>query len=430
MGYNLILKKQKTMIITRRIQIIPAGSREDKIETMQVLRSWRNEVRKAANAVVCHKFVQQHIAEFSYIEPDIFERFSNPDKNGNPALYAKDILKKEPGNSEQNSTYRIISKMLKGKIPSAIFGCLNQAVAQSYSKRLKDMFIGKASAPSYSNIPIPFPASELKLSPITMESKEGKTFKTYLMDFFHLPFELYFGKDMSGNRTIVHRALEGQYKICTSSIFIKDANKERGTKEEIYLLLCLDIPKKIQKLDVNKILYASLSPTTPIVCSTKREKVEELMNEQNIDIESEKKTREKGYKRIGNSEEFLHRRIQIQNALHAAQINARYAKGGHGRRKKLKAVDLYHEKEKNYVDYKTHVYSRILVNTAERNNCGTIVLLEQKEKEEEAKKVKILLRNWSYHDLQTKICYKADMLGIKVVVPPKKKEKKTEKLNS
>lgn len=405
------------MIITRNIELIPVGNESERKEILHQLYTWRDLVRKAANAAVTHKFVQQNIADFEYLKDVTLDEYLGKDKS--KIVYAKDVIKEGPGLSEQNVTYRLISSMLKGKVPSDIFSCLNQSVSQSFKKRYADFAKGKASIPSYANIPIPFSSKALSLSPVTVEYDEkdeetGKTehkkVNTYRLDFFHLPFDLMFGKDLSGNRTIVKKGLAGEYKFCGSSVMIKDGDKEKGRKRKIFLLLSIDIPVKESRKVEGRTMYAALNILDPVRCSLDREKLLDT-GDQNGKI--------KGVYRIGNRDEFLHRRLRIQAAVRSCQINAKYAKGGHGRKKKCKALNRYHDLEKNYIDYKTHVYSRVLVDIAEKNLCDTIVLINQKTKEENAKKVEFLLRNWSYHGLKTKVNYKAGQLGIKLAVEGK-----------
>ena len=93
---------------------------------------------------------------------------------------------------------------------------------------------------------------------------------------------------------------------------------------------------------------------------------------------------------------------------------SRYSVGGKGRKRKTQAIDRFHEKEKKYIDTKLHTYSRMLVDMAIKNECGVINLINQKEKELEAKENEFILRNWSYYGLKTKIEYKAKMCGIEV----------------
>ena len=99
----------------------------------------------------------------------------------------------------------------------------------------------------------------------------------------------------------------------------------------------------------------------------------------------------------------------------------RYAKGGKGRHKKLKAVNRWHNIEANYIDTKLHTYSKMLVDTAVKCKCGEITLMSQTHREEYAKRMNIqgdnyILRNWSYYGLKEKIAYKCKRYGIKLTV--------------
>ena len=108
-------------------------------------------MRRAANIIVSHKFVQDNIKDFIYVKDEVKDKF-----------YVKNILKEEKGMSEQNTTYRVLSEYLKGKIPADIYSCLNQNISNTYKETRKELYTGKASLRSYkNNIPIPFSAKAL-----------------------------------------------------------------------------------------------------------------------------------------------------------------------------------------------------------------------------------------------------------------------------
>lgn len=377
------------MIITRKIQIYVCEEdknlRKDLVHTIY---EWRDLVRRAANTVVAHKFTQENIKDFIYIKDEIKEKF-----------YVKNILKEGKGMSEQNTTYRVLSDMLKGKVPADIYSCLNQAVANTYKETRKDLYTGKASLRSYkNNIPIPFSAKAI------VNLAWNKDEKRFSFNLFGIPFATVLGRDRSNNKVIVERVLSGEYKLCSSSIQINDE------KKKMYLLFCIDIPKKETILDPDKKMYAFLSVTNPIVITT-----ESIINVEDINSDRQ------NFWMIGTKEEFNYRRIQIQEAVKRCQINNKYSVGGKGRKKKNKALDRFHDKEKNYVDTKLHTYSRMLVDLAVKQECSEIILMNQKEREEIAKDDNLkgkpfVLRNWSYYGLKEKIQYKSDMYGIKLTV--------------
>ena len=85
----------------------------------------------------------------------------------------------------------------------------------------------------------------------------------------------------------------------------------------------------------------------------------------------------------------------------------------------MQAIERYEKLEKNYVDSRLHLYSKLLVDAAVNNGCGTIYLVNQKPREDAAKKdaekgKPLVLRNWSYYNLKSKIDYKCKLYGIKV----------------
>ena len=376
------------MIITRKIQIYVCEEDKDlRKDFVHTIYQWRDLVRRGANTIVAHKFTQENIKDFIYIKDEIKDKF-----------YVKNILKEGKGMSEQNTTYRVLSDMLKGKVPADIYACLNQAVANTYKETRKDLYTGKASLRSYkNNIPIPFSKTSL------LNLNWNKEDKRFYFTLFGIPFATALGRDRSNNKVIIERILSGEYKMCSSSIQIDDNRKK------MFLLLCVDIPQKEVILKPDKKLYAFLGVFNPIVCTT--------------EITESLEAKDNAYKvwEIGTEEEFNHRRRQIQEAVKRCQINNKYSVGGKGRKKKNKAIERFQDKEKNYVDTKLHTYSRMLVDMAIKHECSEIVLMKQKEreikaKEDNAEEKPFVLRNWSYYGLKDKIQYKSKMYGIKLTV--------------
>ena len=85
-------------------------------------------------------------------------------------------------------------------------------------------------------------------------------------------------------------------------------------------------------------------------------------------------------------------------------------KGGKGRQKKLKAMEQFKEKERNFAKTYNHQLSHKIVKFAKDNQCQYINL-EKLTKEGFSNS---LLGSWSYYELQTMIEYKAEREGIKV----------------
>ena len=265
-------------------------------------------------------------------------------------------------------------------------------------------------------MPIPYKASKFRnLHFAEYTNGKGETKEGCFFTLMGIPFQMRFGKDRSGNKLIVERVLSGEYKMCTSSIQMKDG--------KMFLLLCADIPQKEVKLDEKKTLYAILGVMNPILCTKDVAVAQTYMDYVGKLKEADEgvtpKSLQKKFMEIGTAEEFLYRRIQIQAAVRRCQINNRYTVGGKGHKRKCQALDRWHEKEKNYIDTKLHLYSLILVDLAVKHGCGKLMLLNQKPREDKAKEDNtkgkpLVLRNWSYYGFKDKIGYKCKMVGIKL----------------
>ena len=87
---------------------------------------------------------------------------------------------------------------------------------------------------------------------------------------------------------------------------------------------------------------------------------------------------------------------------------------GHGYHTKMKPLEHINTKISNFRNTTNHRYSRQIVDWAVKNNCGTIRIEDLTGYATEDTERYILLKNWSYYDLITKIEYKAKEYGIKV----------------
>lgn len=86
---------------------------------------------------------------------------------------------------------------------------------------------------------------------------------------------------------------------------------------------------------------------------------------------------------------------------------------GHGRKKRMEAVDKLGEKISNFRNTKNFTYAKQIVEYAVKNGAGCIQM-EDLTAIKDKKNAKFL-KNWTYYDLQTKIINKAAEFGIKVV---------------
>ena len=362
--------EKDTIILTRKIQIsLDCDDKEQRSAYFKQLFEWQDMVYRGANIVMTHQYVQEQIKELIYLREDVKVKLAD--------------FKKDPDgiftSSKMNTTYRILSRYFKDRLPSRIISAMNMTLNKAYSTDRSAYWKGEKSLRNYrKDMPIPFGGDQVKLA----SDEKGRDFKLTL---FKIPFRTYLGKDRSDKRVLLQRALVGQIKICTSSIKI--------VKGKIFLLLALELPKDRHELKEHVIAEASLSVEYPITITIDRDNFQ-----------------------IGDKEEFLYRRLAIQAARHRLQKAAAFNRGGHGRKKKLQSLDRFKQKERAYVESRLHLYSRRLIDICVKSQAGTLLLVNQSSKEEVAKEDGFLLRNWSYFGLIEMIRYKANMAGINVIL--------------
>lgn len=358
--------------------------------------------------------------------------------------------------TKKNAPYVAASKAFKGNGDMSMISCVIQNVQKMYQAEFKELFTHKRSLRTYKeNMPLPFKADKFSAMRFIEVEQQGKKYKDCVFTLMGIPFRMFFGKDRSGNRVIVQRIADQQkfeeshgkegketgYKMCTSSLQFSMKNGKEGSKKmKMFLLLCVEIPKKELKLNPKKTLFAVLGMNAPILYTTNKAAAEKYLEyTRNLTMEdsgllpAELYDEFKGM--IGTKEEFLYRRRQIQEMVRRCQIHNRYTRGGRGRKRKCKAINHWHQAECNYIGTKIHTYSHLLVKAAIDNECGTIKLLNQKKREKKAQKnaeqgCTFVLRNWSYFGLKEKIKYKAALFGIKFIPDKEKPTKEDEEMES
>ena len=283
---------------------------------------------------------------------------------------------------EKNSTYRLLETQYP-EMPSYIKAAINNFITGKYKREIYDVKTGKRTISSFKKgFPIPFMKTAMRF-----EQKENNVLLHWINGII---FTLNFGKDLSDNQSIIDKILSGEYKYSDSSIKIE------GRK--IFLLLVVNIPVKKTILDDSIAVGVDLGINIPAYCALSQ-----------------------GFQRlsIGNRNDFLRVRVQMQKRKKNLQKSLILTSGGRGRTKKLKALEKLKKRERNFVHTYNHMASKRAVEFAKKNNTGVIKLelLEGYGKDEfgKSKKGDFILRNWSYYELQKMIEEKATFYGIRVV---------------
>ncbi|MHC1780886.1 MAG: hypothetical protein AB9922_11685 [Bacteroidales bacterium] len=356
------------MIITRKIEVfINEPDPELRKGYYKKIQSWRHLVRNGANELMSYLYSVDKLKYYKFLTDETKVELGIIGAKGEQV-------------KESSAGYVLLSEKMKGQIPMNISTCLQQAVLKKYRDTRNEILRGNVSLCTYkNNIPIPFSSNSIR------QLRWDQDKKSFLFNLFGIPFGFITGRDRSNNRGFLESCVNGEVKLCGSSIIVDDKRRK------LFISIAVDVSQKEVILEDDKCLNAFLSIDIPIVA-----------------------TFGESVKHIGNKEEYLHRRLQIQAAIKRAQQNCRYAEGGKGRKRKLQSLERFHNKEKEYIKTRIHTYSKILVDYALENRCKTINLINQTAKENEARKRPFLLRNWGYYSIKQKIEYKARLYGIEV----------------
>lgn len=359
------------LFTTRKIRLlIDSDDIDQKNKIIDTLYQWRYICFKAANQIYTHHYVQLQVREMLYLTEGVRARLS-------------DIKKDEYGmlsTSRMNTSYQVLAQNYKGSIPMHVMSALNGNLVASFNKMSKALASGESALPSFRReIPIPFKGTDVKK---LRSSKEGAVFHFSLFDF---PFRTYLGKTGHDKREMLQRLLVGQVKLCSSSLTLD--------KGKVFMLAVFQTEPVEQELDQDIIAEASLSLDYPIIVSV-------------------------GNKRytIGSKDEYLYKRLAIQAAIRRKRKAMGFMNQNSRKHLRKTSIDNLIQSEKRYVSHKQHVYSKRLIDICLKNKAATLLLVDQTDKEQQAKEDPFLFRNWGYYGLKQKIERKAEKVGIAVLV--------------
>lgn len=200
----------------------------------------------------------------------------------------------------------------------------------------------------------------------------------------NIKFKAIVGKSIELKHTL-YKVINGEYKIGQSGLCFNNNN-------ELILNLSITLPDIENKNSVKegRVLGVNLGVLVPVYVS----------------INDAPYIRRKigSYSEAGKQKaQYKHRRERLYKQLDAA-------KGGKGRKDKLRALETLKDKEKNFINTYNHFLSKKIVNFALKHKCEFINLEKLNNEEVDDKILKI----WAYHDLEEKIKYKAEMAHIKI----------------
>ena len=362
--------EKSTITLTRKIQLLTDVPRDEKNAIWEKLYRYQDRCFRAANLIVSHLYVQEMIKDFFYLTEGIQYKLADTGKD-EMGIFIR---------SKIHTTARMVFDRFKGEVTTDILGSLNNTIQSTFSKEIADYRQGTKSLRNFKrDIPIPLPVK--CISKFRYDSEK----KAFCFNMFAIPVKTYLGRDFSDKRLVMERLLKKEIKLCTSQIQLKSG--------KIYWLAVFEFEKEEHTLKPEIIAEASLSLEHPIVAKANNTRIH-----------------------IGTKDEFLYRRLAIQSSQKRIQAGIAFSRGGHGAKRKQKALHKTENPESRYVSHRLHLYSRKLIDFCIQQQAGTLILKNQEDKTGIAKEQEFVLRNWSYYDLQTKIKYKAEKAGIEVIV--------------
>ena len=114
---------------------------------------------------------------------------------------------------------------------------------------------------------------------------------------------------------------------------------------------------------------------------------------------------------FGNKKELLDFKTKIQKLKNSEKHKSVYARGGHGRKRKLKnnRLEALRNRESNFAKTYNHTLSKQIIDYAIKNEVGTIRMEKLDGKSFKDQK---MLGNWTYYMLQQMIQTKGEAKGI------------------
>lgn len=313
--------------ITRKIQInFNTDDKQLRKDLYDKLNKWQEIVRRSANIISTHLFIQDNIKDFFYLIDDVKIKLGNVEKDDQGIF----------NTSRCNTVYRLLSQKYKGEAPMNMISGLCAQLLKDHSKRSFRVLTGQESIQSYRNT-IPMPAPTQRMLHWKKQSDGNYTFTLFGIDWI-----THFGRDLSNNQDVFDFAMKGEYKLCDSSIMIN--------KGKIFLLAVIKHDSINHNLKPEKEIIARLGKDIPVQFTI------------NNNIYT-----------IGSKEEFEYRLNRIRQSRESVKNAIKFNKSGKGRKRKYAPMINYTKKAEDYVDSRLQKYTAQLVYWCIRSKSGKLI---------------------------------------------------------
>ena len=297
------------------------------------------------------------------------------------------------GYKQRNHFYHMATEYIP-ELNTGNASCVSEDVCKYFKNHRKEIIAGIETIPSYkSNQPVIVHNQSITFEndgeniylTLSLFSKTAKG--AYGLDSQRCKFKVWHKSKSS--IPIIQRCISGEYKVCVSHMNYVP-NKKMW---EFALSYQFDVTPTL--LDKEKILGLDLGIEVPIVVAISGEEKRWFFSRNEIDA-------------------FRRKTEEMRRQISKARVYAGNGSVGHGRETRTKAVDRIGNRISNFRNTKNNAWAREIVNIALKNGCGTIQI-ENLSGIASGKQSKYL-KNWTYYDLQQKIRYKAEAVGISVTI--------------
>ena len=386
--------EEKTMVITRKIKVTPVGDEDEVHRVREYVKEGCRNYNKAKNEYITALYAAKMLEMTSEDRKELHRMFARVPDSKKPTALTKDL------------------KLPVG-LPAA--SSMVRAIDADFSKACKEGLLhGKVSLPTYrTDGPMDVHVDYVRLRSTNPHMRKGlyhpykddKEFMDHLFepdlevycDFANnITFKLDLGVGLNNSqelRCTIGRIFDSTYEVRSSKLQIK--------KGVISLFLCIQIPIFDLDLDENTVVGVNLGMMVPAYCA--------LNTNDNIK------------KSLGSVTDYFRVNKRIKEYRRRLQQDLVLSKGGHGRSRKLRALENFSEYESNWRTTYNHNISAKVVEFARANKAKYINLEDltgysaslDNEGNEDLKK-RFFLKDWPYYQLQQFITYKAAKYGIVV----------------
>ena len=312
-------------------------------------------------------------------------------------------------NYEKETYGKTYKNVIEGKMKNIMnicntsnVGTLHQQLVQNTFNRLKkDLLNYRATLPVFKlNTPYYFKNCNYKLRnfngyfvELSFYNKQGLAENGLKVGH---KYEFQIDKLDGNKKATINKIINGEYKQGSAQISI-------SKKGKIELIISFSFENKIDNtLNKDRILGIDLGIVNTATMSIYDN------NKQIYDKFSWKQNVIDGKELIA----FRQKYYNIRRDLSIASKISGNGRNGHGYKTKMKPVNKIRDRISNFSDTYNHKISRYIINFAIKNKCG-VIQMEDLSKATEGVHERFL-KEWSYYDLQQKIEYKAQEVGIEV----------------